>query len=97
MAHVGKWKTSIEREEDPNYNHYSVDILEHGRDNPVANVKAKIYTPTVALIDARLERLQPDETKDVPDSEFLKMAEIAVNEMAGLPMYVVFPGAATQP
>lgn len=97
MAHVGKWATSIAREEDPNYNHYTVNILEHGHHNPVARVKAEIYTLTIALTNVQLERLQPDEIKDVPDSEFLKLAEIAVNEMAGLPMYVVFPGAASQP
>ena len=97
MAHVGKWVASVTREEVPDHNRYIVDITAHGNDDPAARVTADIYTPTTAVTDVQLQRLQTDAVKDVPDAELLKLAEIAVNELPGLPMYVLFPGAAVQP
>ena len=97
MAHSGKWEASAAREEVPDHNRYTVDIVPHGKEEAVARVTADIYTPTTALTNVSLERLQPDAVKDVPDAELLKLAEIAVNERPGLPMYVLFPGASVQP
>jgi hypothetical protein len=97
MVKQGKWAAAAAREEKPDHNRYTVEINAHGNHEAAARVIVDIYTLTFAVTQVEIERLQPDALKDTQDAELLKLAEIAVNQMPGLPMYVLLPGAAAQP
>ena len=96
MKRYGRWDVSVSCEETPDNNLYEVTFADRKTGNAAARVHARVYTNFgVAGQEATVDRIDPGALEDVADAELLRIAEIEVNSVPGLPEYVFLPGSDT--
>ncbi|MCW3058852.1 MAG: hypothetical protein JWQ02_673 [Capsulimonas sp.] len=94
MKRHDQWNVTVDMEEQPDYNFYTVDFQGHKSGEDVARVTARIYTNfDIKVNNVQVERLDEDALKDTPDSRLIEIAEIEINSVPGLGRYVEIPGS----